>query len=71
MSSFVSLSAKRASDVIDTVRDVYEGFVIYSFFTLLINFLGGERQLLELLSQRVWISHPWPMSMCLQPLNVR
>ncbi|OBZ78333.1 hypothetical protein A0H81_01686 [Grifola frondosa] len=41
-----------AAFFIDVVRDIYEAFVIYCFFDLLIAYLGGERSLLILLHGR-------------------
>lgn len=37
---------------VDTFRDIYEAFVIYAFFNLLLNKLGGERELLIMLHAR-------------------
>ncbi len=36
----------------DTFRDIYEAFVIYAFFNLLLNKLGGERALIIMLHSR-------------------
>ncbi|KAK6099191.1 hypothetical protein MT418_8444 [Batrachochytrium dendrobatidis] len=70
VASFVSLSSKYTSHYIDTIRDVYEAFVIYSFFTLLINYLGGERALLSLLQERLRIHHLWPFNYCFLPMDM-
>jgi hypothetical protein len=37
---------------VDTFRDIYEAFVIYAFFNLLLNRLGGERALIIMLHSR-------------------
>jgi hypothetical protein len=37
---------------VDTFRDIYEAFVIYAFFNLLLNKLGGERALIIMLHSR-------------------
>ncbi|KAJ7834025.1 organic solute transporter subunit alpha/Transmembrane protein [Mycena olivaceomarginata] len=34
---------------IDAIRDIYEAFVVYAFFTLLLSYPGGEHALLILL----------------------
>ncbi|KAH9915457.1 DUF300-domain-containing protein [Epithele typhae] len=52
VSSFISLFSLDAAFFIDVVRDIYEAFVIYCFFDLLIAYLGGERSLLILLHGR-------------------
>ncbi|KAI8915830.1 organic solute transporter Ostalpha-domain-containing protein [Gorgonomyces haynaldii] len=70
IASIISLSSKYWSYYIDTIRDVYEAFVIYSFFTLLINYLGGERAVLATMDDRLRIRHMWPLSYCLEPLDL-
>ncbi|KAF8885393.1 organic solute transporter Ostalpha-domain-containing protein [Gymnopilus junonius] len=48
ISSLISLFSVEAAFFIDAVRDIYEAFVIYCFFVLLLSYLGGERSLLIL-----------------------
>jgi hypothetical protein len=55
---------------VDTIRDIYEGFVIYSFFTLLINYLDGEGAILELLHERLRIHFLWPLNYCFKPIQM-
>jgi hypothetical protein len=71
ITTLISLFFKNASDYIDTVRDIYEAFVVYSFFVLLVNYLNGERALLRLLKNRIRIHHLWPFNYFLKPLAVR
>ncbi|OJT05997.1 Transmembrane protein 184 -like protein [Trametes pubescens] len=52
IASFISLFSLEAAFFIDAVRDIYEAFVIYCFYDLLIAYLGGERSLLILLHGR-------------------
>ncbi|EKM77803.1 hypothetical protein AGABI1DRAFT_76810 [Agaricus bisporus var. burnettii JB137-S8] len=52
ISSLISLFSLEAAFVIDAIRDIYEAFVIYCFFELLIAYLGGERSLLIMLHGR-------------------
>ncbi|KAI8973110.1 organic solute transporter Ostalpha-domain-containing protein [Trametes punicea] len=52
VASFISLFSLEAAFFIDAIRDIYEAFVIYCFFDLLIAYLGGERSLLILLHGR-------------------
>ena len=46
IASLISLFSLQAAFFIDVVRDIYEAFVIYCFFDLLVAYLGGERSLL-------------------------
>ncbi|CAG8623286.1 8836_t:CDS:2, partial [Paraglomus occultum] len=46
ISSWISLISLRMAFYLDAVRDIYEAFVMYCFFNLLINYLGGDRSLL-------------------------
>lgn len=46
IASLISLFSLQAAFFIDVVRDIYEAFVIYCFFDLMVAYLGGERSLL-------------------------
>ncbi|TPX45620.1 hypothetical protein SeMB42_g01694 [Synchytrium endobioticum] len=70
IASFVSLSSRNLSDYIDTVRDVYEAFVIWTFFMLLVNYLGGERAIMSMMESRMRTHHMWPFNYCFGPLDV-
>ncbi|KAF5313565.1 hypothetical protein D9611_010195 [Ephemerocybe angulata] len=63
ISSLVSLHSVEAAFVIDAIRDIYEAFVIYCFFVLLLTYLGGERSLLIML-------HGRPPKEPIFPLNI-
>ncbi|KAG6371229.1 organic solute transporter Ostalpha-domain-containing protein [Boletus reticuloceps] len=63
VSSFISLFSLEAAFFIDVIRDVYEAFVIYCFFVLLLDYLGGERSLLILLHGRPPIPAVFPVSL--------
>ncbi|KAI8391782.1 organic solute transporter Ostalpha-domain-containing protein [Radiomyces spectabilis] len=52
ISTFVSLVSLDVAFYVDTFRDIYEAFVIYAFFNLLLNKLGGERALIIMLHSR-------------------
>lgn len=45
-SSWLALHWERANSFIAPLREMYEAFVIYTFFTLLTNLLGGERDII-------------------------
>jgi hypothetical protein len=52
------------------VRDIYEAFVILSFFSLLVEYLGGERSLLILVHGRKPIPHVFPVNLFFSPLDI-
>ncbi|PWN37604.1 DUF300-domain-containing protein, partial [Meira miltonrushii] len=70
LSSMASLFSLQAAFIIDVIRDVYEGFVIWSFFSLLVEYLGGERSLLILVHGRRPIPHPFPINLFFKPLDI-
>ncbi|KAI8833743.1 organic solute transporter Ostalpha-domain-containing protein [Chytridium lagenaria] len=70
IASYVSLSSRYLSDYIDMVRDLYEAFVIYTFFTLLVNYMGGERDLLIILEDRPRTHHIWPINLLLPAVDM-
>lgn len=70
VSSFISLSSKNFAFYVDTLRDIYEGFVIYSFFALLITYLDGESAIMELLQHRLRAQYLWPLNYCFKPMQV-
>lgn len=47
----------------DLLRECYEAFVIYSFFQLLVTYLGGERALVSILAHKP--NHPHVFPFCL------
>ncbi|KAJ3130268.1 hypothetical protein HK098_004315 [Nowakowskiella sp. JEL0407] len=70
LTALISLSSRAISHYADTVRDLYEAFVVYTFFNLLINYLGGERALLSLLEKKMSTHHIWPVRLVLPPLDL-
>ncbi|OQO07245.1 hypothetical protein B0A48_07815 [Cryoendolithus antarcticus] len=68
--SWASLTSLRAAFWIDPFRDVYEAFTLYTFFQLLVNFLGGERSLIILMHGRAPVPHLWPLDMCLAKVDI-
>jgi hypothetical protein len=70
LSSLASLFSLDAAFVIDLVRDIYEAFVILSFFSLLVEYLGGERSLLILVHGRKPIPHVFPFNLFFSPLDI-
>ncbi|OAV87185.1 hypothetical protein PTTG_00652 [Puccinia triticina 1-1 BBBD Race 1] len=70
ISTLISLYSLDAAFFIDLIRDIYEAFVIYCFFGLLVEYLGGERSLLILIHGREPTPHPWPFSKLLSPVDI-
>ncbi|PVI01932.1 DUF300-domain-containing protein [Periconia macrospinosa] len=69
-SSWASLVSIQASYWIGPLRDIYEAFTIYTFFQLLINFIGGERALIVLMTGRAPVSHLWPLNHVLPKVDI-
>lgn len=70
ISSLISLFSLEAAFVIDVIRDIYEAFVIYCFFQLLLAYLGGERSLIILVHGRPPKTPPFPMNIFQRELDV-
>lgn len=54
--------------ICNTVRDIYEAYVLYIFMQLLVQYLGGESQLIVHLEFKRRIKQPWPLDH-LRPLS--
>ncbi|KAK9436912.1 DUF300 domain protein [Metarhizium brunneum] len=70
IASFTSMVSLTAAAFIDPVRDIYEAFTIYTFFQLLINYLGGERALIIMAHGRAPVEHLWPMNHILRKVDI-
>lgn len=62
LSSLFSLSYPKYSEYFDFVRELYEAFALYEFFTFLVSYLGGTRELLVLMEDRPRVRHVKPLS---------
>ena len=60
----------RLASFVDPIRDIYEAFTIYTFFQLLINYLGGERALIIMTHGREPVPHLWPLNHVLPPVDI-
>lgn len=69
-SSWASVVSLRAAFYLDPLRDIYEAFTIYTFLQLLVNFLGGERSLIIMMHGRPPVSHPWPLSLYFNKVDI-
>ncbi|CAG8691225.1 22598_t:CDS:2, partial [Racocetra persica] len=70
ISSWISLTSTNAAFYVDCIRDMYEAFVIYCFFNILVNYIGGERALLTLLHGRPPTSHLFPVNLFVKEMDV-
>ncbi|KAK0624462.1 Transmembrane protein 184-like protein [Lasiodiplodia hormozganensis] len=70
IASWASLISLTAAFWIAPLRDVYEAFTIYTFFQLLINFIGGERALIILMHGRPPVPHLWPLNYVLPKVDI-
>lgn len=70
ISSWTSMVSLRAAAFLDPVRDIYEAFTIYTFFQLLINYLGGERSAIVMPHGRAPVHHLWPMNHVLPKVDI-
>ncbi|KAG9241842.1 organic solute transporter Ostalpha-domain-containing protein [Calycina marina] len=70
LSSWSSIISLKVAMFVDPVRDIYEAFTIYTFFQLLINFIGGERSLIILMHGREPVHHLWPLNHFLPKVDI-
>ncbi|CAG8559183.1 5316_t:CDS:2, partial [Funneliformis mosseae] len=70
ISSYISLASTNAALYVDGIRDIYEAFVIYCFFNLLVNYLDGERSLLILLHGRPPTPHLFPINIFVKDMDI-
>lgn len=70
ISSWISLVSLNMAFYVDALRDVYEAFVIYCFFGLLVSYLGGERSLLNMLHGRPYTKHLFPVNLWYREIDV-
>ncbi|RLV90246.1 Transmembrane protein [Spathaspora sp. JA1] len=57
--------------ILEPIREVYEAFVIYTFFSLLTELLGGERNIIIMTSGRSPVRHPGIiLGNCLPPMDI-
>lgn len=55
---------------LEPIREVYEAFVIYTFFSLLTHMLGGEKNIIVITSGREPVSHPGFVKYILNDLDI-
>lgn len=60
LESWLGLRFAQVGMYIDLLRECYEAFVIYSFYQLLVTYLGGERELIAKLALKPGRPHVFP-----------
>ena len=70
--SFASLGLPAAARVLDLIRDAYESYALYNFFTLMVELLGGAETLLGCLqtTKRPPLRHYFPFHYFFNPLRL-
>ena len=66
--SWISLYRPDEALYFNTVRDIYEAFVIYAFLRLILAYGGGENSSLVLMRNRGPLAHPCPLNLCFRPM---
>lgn len=69
MESWLCLRFHRFAIYIETLRDCYESYVLYSFLQFLIQVLGGEEELVLMLKDKSPTrgAHMWGLQWCVRP----
>eukprot|EP01137_Pigoraptor_chileana_P014250 Opistho-2@68651 len=62
--SWLSLRFESVAIYLNTARNVYESYVLYQFFGLLVSWLNGEPEINRILANKDPISQPWPFNYC-------
>lgn len=70
IASWTSMVSLIAAQFLDPIRDIYEAFTIYTFFQLLINYIGGERALVIQTHGRAPVQHLWPLNHVLPKVDI-
>lgn len=70
IASWTSMVSLTTAAFLDPIRDIYEAFTIYTFFQLLINYLGGERALIIMTHGRAPVQHLWPLNHVLRKVDI-
>ena len=67
--SIMSLTFPKISLYVNTVRDIYEAYVIHSFLALILDFPGGEAAVVAGIAERPKLKHPIPLC-CLPKMQM-
>lgn len=70
ISCYLALLDSPLGLVLEPIREIYEAFVIYTFYKLLVLMLGGERRIILMTVNKSLTSHPFPNSLFLRSVNI-
>lgn len=70
LSCYLVLLDSPVGRVLEPIREIYEAFVIYTFYKLLVLMLGGERKIILMTVNKPRTSHPFPNSLILPKVNI-
>jgi len=59
--SWLCMKFEEQSLFYETLRDIYEAFVIYCFLALILEYVGGEEKCVERLLEKPDMAHPFPL----------
>lgn len=67
--SWLSMGFPAIALYFESIRDVYEAFVIYCFLILILGYVGGEANCINLISLKPPLKHPFPLC-CLPSMDL-
>ncbi|GME94439.1 unnamed protein product [Ambrosiozyma monospora] len=67
---YLTLLNQKVGEMVEPIREIYEAFVIYTFYKLLVLMLGGERHIIQMTIDKPTCQHPFPANLILKPLNI-
>jgi len=70
VSCFISLVNYQVGKFVEPIREMYEAFVIYTFYKLLIFMLDGERAIIQNAQGREPTRHFFPANLVLGPMEI-
>lgn len=70
VSCYMMLADPQIGELLDPIREIYEAFVIYTFYKLLVLMCGGERSIIQKNQDTPPTSHFFPTSLFLSPINI-
>lgn len=70
ISCYLVLLNSPIGQVVEPIREIYEAFVIYTFYKLLVLMLGGERKIILMTVNKPLTSHPFPNNLFLKKIDI-
>lgn len=57
-------------NIVEPIKEIYEAFVLYMFYCLLTDLLGGERNIIIMTAGRAPVKQPFPMSLFEKSIDI-